>query len=327
MAKVTSRDVAREAGVSQNTVSLVARKSPLVRPETRARVLAAMERLGYHPNAMAAALRSRTSRALAFVMAATAIHDHVTAALLTGAIEEANRHGFSIVVQPALEPEAQAAVDLYRAQLVAGALVFARRAEDPLVSGLAATGCPTISLLQPHSALPPSRSVVADDLGGSEAAVRHLLHRDHRRLGLVAVRSVGGTLAAERLAGARAVAGAAGVPLDEVVADGWSVEAGEAAAHVLLGRVPRPTGVFALSDRLAFGVMAAAAAAGLRVPEDLAVAGFDNVEWSRYTRPPLTTVEFPLRDMGAAGVQRLLAPDAPVVWDRFPARLVVRGSS
>lgn len=328
MRKVTSRDVAREAGVSQNTVLLVARKSPRVRAATRLVVEAAMERLHYQPNAMASALRSQRTRTLAFVVAAGGLHNHVTTELLSGAIEGAARHDYTIVpvlVRP--DDAGTGVVALFRRQNVSGALVLALTTDDPMVAALAAVGCPTVSLLQPSSAIAPERSVMADDYAGAVAAVRHLLDRGHRRLGLIAVHGSGNAMAAERVVGAHAVAESAGIPLAEGWADEWSVEAGRAAAAELLAQHPRPTGIFAISDRLAFGVLAVAAEAGLAVPGDLAVVGFDNAEWAQHSSPPLTTVEFPLREMAVAGVERLLSGDAAPDWRSASARLVLRGSS
>ncbi len=328
MGKVTSRDVAREAGVSQNTVSLVARNSPRVSAETRRAVEAAMARLHYTPNAVAAALRSQTTHTLAFVVSASELHNHVTTELLAGAIEGAANHDYTVVTVPARPSRAGVdAVTLFQRQNVSGALVFALTTDDPLVAALAAAGCPTVSLLQPSSAVPPERSVTADDYGGGVAAVRHLVGRGHRRLGLVGLPDRRMGIASARMAAARDVAAAAGIPLEEAPASAWTVEAGRAAAVGLLARDPRPTGIFAISDRLAFGVLAAARAAGLSVPEDVSVVGFDNVEWAQHSAPPLTTVEFPLREIALAGVGRLLAASSAPAWTAAPARLVVRASA
>jgi LacI family transcriptional regulator len=327
--KVTSRDVAREAGVSQNTVSLVVRHSPRVRAETRLAVEEAMARLHYQPNAVASALRSQTTQSLAFVVAAGDLHNHVTAELLAGAVEGAAAHDYTVVAVPSPPDDRGAAVvTLFRRQKISGALVFAPATDAPLVATLAAADCPTVSLLQPSSAIPLERSVTADDYGGGAAAVRHLLERGHRRLGLIGVRA-GETnaMARARMAAARAVTAAAGLPLDVALAGDWSVEAGRAAAAELLARPARPSAIFAISDRLAFGVLQAAGAAGLAVPADLAVVGFDNVEWAQYCSPPLTTVEFPLRDVAIAGVDRLLGNDPATQWTSAPARLMVRESS
>ena len=303
MARVTSRDVAAAAGVSQNTVSLVARDSPRIRPETKLRVRAAMERLGYHRNALAAALRSSTTKALLFAAREQVIHHHVTSELLAGAIEAASAHGYSLLVSAVGARGTEAAA-------------------DPIVAGLSAAGCPTVSLVQPSDVADVVR---ADDFGGGRAAALHLLARGRRPVGVVAAPSERSALGRDRVAGAQDAAGE--VPLYVQIAADWTVEAGRQAAQALLLQRPRPAGIFAVSDRLAYGVLAAAAAAGLNVPGDLAVVGFDNTEWSRYCTPPLTTVDFPLRAVGRLGVERLLAPaDSPRVGP-VPTELIIRESA
>jgi LacI family transcriptional regulator len=324
---VTSRDVAREAGVSQNTVSLVLRDSPRVREETKAAVSAAMARLGYHPSGLAAALRSQRAPGLLFVLRAVTVHHHLTAELLAGAIEAAESRGYHMVVA-AVDPERrESAVDAYRAGWVGGAVVFAVSVDDPVAGDLVRAGCPTVALLQPVGACLPDRVVRADDAGGARAAVEHLVARGHRRIGLIGAPTEGNAISQDRIGAARAAASAAGVALVERHAPTWTAEAGRRAAEELLAERPRPTAIFAVSDRLAFGALAAARAIGLRVPDDLAVVGFDDTEWSRYGEPPLTTVEFPVRTIGRQGVERLLAPTPGGLAGTVPARLVVRACS
>lgn len=326
-ARVTSRDVARAAGVSQNTVSLVLRGSTRISSPTHERVRAAMERLGYQPNAVAAAPRSRTTRALLFVAPRAAVHSHVTAELLAGATDEAAADGYCLLVR-AVGPDAAEAVESYRGQWVSGAVVFASTVRDAAVEALAAAGCPTVAMITACAACPPEPTVVADDAGGAAQAVGHLLSKGHRRLGLVGPRGMpGGRISAERVAGARLAAASAAVALAEVVVGDWGVADGLAGGTGLLAGPGRPTAIFALSDALALGVTRAAGAAGLRVPQDVAVVGFDNRDWGEYCTPPLTTIEFPLYEIGRLAVRRLLRPGDAGPPGPVPARLVVRGST
>lgn len=325
--RVTSRDVARAAGVSQNTVSLVMQGSTRISPPTQARVRAAMERLGYQPNAVAAALRSRRTRALLFAAPRVAVHSHLNAELLAGATDEAAVDGYCVLVR-AVDSDGAEAVECYRGQWVSGAVVFASRAGDATVQALVSAGCPTVSMITACDSCPPERTVVADDAGGAAQAVRHLLRKGHRRLGLVATPGVpGGRISAERGAGARRAAAEAAVDLTEVVVDDWGAQEGFLGGARLLAAQDRPTAVFALSDALAFGVMRAAAGAGLRVPEDVAVVGFDNRVWGEYCTPTLTTVEFPVYEIGRQAVRRLLHPEGTVGAGCVPVHLIVRGST
>ena len=326
MSGVTSRDVAREAGVSQNTVSLVLRDSPRVREETKAAVRRAAERLGYRSNGLAAALRSRSTPMVLFVVAQAHVHDHVTAGLLAGAIEGAEARGCSVIVLAEDVRAPGRAAEAYRSRWASGAVVIPAAREDPLTASLVAAGCPTVVLARPPAGWPADRQVRADDPGGARQAVQHLLGRGHRRIGIVGVGTSGTGLDGDRVSAARAAAEAAGAAVVEVPAGGWTREHGQEAARRLLAADPRPTALFAVSDRLAFGALAVAAGCGLRVPADLAVVGFDNVEWAEWSDPPLTTVEFPLREIGRRGVGLVLG-GSEAGGAAVPTRLVVRRSS
>ncbi len=325
--RATSRDVARAAGVSQNTVSLVLRGSTRISPATQARVRTAMQRLGYQPNAVAAALRSRTTRALLFVAPRAAVHTHLNAELLAGVTDEAAADAYSVLVR-AVGADGAEAVESYRGQWVSGAVVFASSVREAAVEALVAAGCPTVAMITACTACPPERTVVAADGDGAAQAVRHLLARGHRRLGLVSTPGVpGGEISAARVGGARLAAAAGAADLAEVVVGDWGAREGLAGGARLLARSNRPTAIFAISDNLALGVMRAAAQAGLRVPEDVAVVGFDNRDWGEYCTPPLTTVEFPVYEIGRAAVRRLLHPEDAGGPGRVAARLLVRASS
>ncbi len=325
--RVTSRDVARAAGVSQNTVSLVIHDSPRVRPETKATVRAAMKRLGYHPNAVAAALRTQSTPVLLFVVRKSTVHDHVTAELLAGAIEGAEHFGDSVLVI-AVDAGARLAVNAFHAGWASGSLVFAVEPNDRVVTELTAAGCPTVSLLQPSTDCPPEYLVHADDAGGARQAIAHLLERGHTRIGLVTARlepdAEGPAFQRTRAAWEAAQAG--GATLVPAYTAAWTTEGGLRAGRELLQSSPRPSAIFAISDRAAFGVLQAAREAHLRVPEDMAVVGFDDTEWARYCDPPLTTVEFPLRTIGRLGAERLLG-GTPTDLTPVPTRLIVRQSS
>lgn len=325
--RVTSRDVARAAGVSQNTVSLVIHDSPRVRPETKATVRAAMKRLGYHPNAVAAALRTRSTPVLLFVVHKGTIHDHVTAELLAGAVEGAERYEDSVLVV-AVDDSARAAVKAFHAGWASGSLVFAVGPNDRVVAELTSAGCPTVSLLQPSRDCPPEWVVRADDAGGARQAIAHLLQCGHTRIGLVTARlepDADGP-AFQRTHAACEAAQQGGATLVPSYTAAWTTAGGLQAGRALLQSSPRPTAIFAISDRAAFGVLQAAREQKLRVPEDLAVVGFDDTEWAQYCDPPLTTVEFPLRAIGRLGAERLLGP-APTELAPVPTRLIIRQST
>lgn len=324
MGRVTGRDVARAAGVSANTVSLVVRQSPQVSLATRAAVRQAMERLGYRPNGLAAALRSRSTPILAFVVARQHVADHVTSGLLAGAIEGAETQGCSVTVLAEDVAAPGRAAEAYRARWAGCAVVLPAAGVDPLWQSLLVAGCPAVALARPPLDCPPDRAVRADDAGGGRLAMAHLLAGGHRHIGIVGLPAHGPGLVADRVASASDTAAQAGARIEVAEAAGWSLEAGAAAARCLLGGRPRPTAIFAISDRLALGVYAAARELGLRIPADLAVAGFDNVEFAAYADPPLTTVDFPLHEIGRRGAA--LALGAAGMAGAVPTTLIPRAS-
>ena len=326
---MTAKSVAKLAGVSQKTVSLVMRNQGRVSAGTRERVKAAIEELGYRPNGVAAALKCSTTPQINFVVYEYLLHHHLTGALLGGVTQVANEGNFQVLLQVARTDSPDQGARLYREQWTSGTIVFAVREDDPLVTALAAAGCPTVSLLEPARALRPEFCIQADDYGGARQAVEHLLSRGHRTVGLVGVPNpLGSALAANRMRGARdALAAAGGVLIEECADTGWTVEGGYAAGIRLLSQPPRPTAVLALSDRLAVGVMRAARELGFGIPAELAIVGFDDAEWSAFLDPPLTTVRFPATDLGRLAVHRLLGRSPEAGGQSAHTTLMIRGST
>ncbi|WP_435822132.1 LacI family DNA-binding transcriptional regulator [Actinacidiphila alni] len=329
-ARPTSRDVARAAGVSQATVSLVlgGKWHGRVSERTAHAVRDAAGRLGYRPNLAARNLRlGRTRTALMVVPALT--NDYF-ARVYTGAARVAAEHGFGVVlypspagVGPARDPfgSAQAAIDgVIASSMAADALAGIGGGELPLVmldSGPAAPGGPpTVDL------------AVAD---GMRQVVRHLVGLGHRRIAHVAAdidawtfRVRTATVAAELAAVPGAVLTSERCPLD--------VEAARAAALRAL-RAPagqaRPTALLCDGDLLAAGACKAARSLGLRLPGDLSVTGFDDFALAAALDPELTSVRLPAEDVGARGMTALLAllDGEAVASVELPVDLVVRDST
>jgi DNA-binding LacI/PurR family transcriptional regulator len=213
---------------------------------------------------------------------------------------------------------------------VDGVVLVSLHGRDPLPAQLAAAGVPTVLVGRPVEDTGVCY-VDADNAGGAEAAVGHLLERGRRRVATIAGpqdMSVG----LDRLAGYRAALAAAGREPEESLtgqAD-FSEESGAEAMRALLARAPDLDAVFAASDLMAVGALRALHAAGRRVPGDVALVGFDDLEVSRHTHPPLTTVRQPLAELGRAMTALLLATIAGQAPDRaviLATELVVRASS
>ena len=329
---VTIADVATRAGVGAGTVSRVLNDSPKVAEATRARVLAAIEALDYRPNPMAQGLprgRCRTVGAVVpFFTHASAVERlrGVVAAL------QASPYDFVLFnVQSPLHREEHFA-SLTGRDRADGLLVISLPPPVSALDAVIAAGVPVVLVDARGAGVPV---VITDDVEGGRIATRHLLALGHERITFIGDRpdnDFGFTSSAARELGYREEMGRAGLRVDDDQCryGSHTSDVGQRLAAQVLAATPRPTAVFAASDVLAMGVLAAARDAGLRVPEELSVVGFDDIELARYVE--LTTVRQPLFDSGFVGAQLLLdALDAPVsrraVVHELPLELVERGTT
>lgn len=305
-ARPTLRDVAQRAGVSPMTVSNVVNGRRGASADTRRRVERAIAALGYERDARAHALRVGTSPALGLVLeddSRLALYDPVHAGLLTGLVEAARHAGRTVTVlvaSPAtLEAQVQAIV---RGRGVAGLLLSLQAAPDrhaALLGRLAEQRVPTV-VFELDPGVPGIDAARSDNEGGGRRLAEHLTALGHRRVGIITGR-VSWPGGERRLAGFRAGLDPAAEVATRTIAE-WSAEAARVAALGLL-REARPTAVLAANDLLAVGVLQAAAELGLRVPDDVSVAGFDDLDVARLVRPALTTVRVDVVGIGewAAG--------------------------
>lgn len=288
-------DVARAAGVSHQTVSRVLNDHPNVRAETRARVLAAIDRLGYRRNLLARALVTRHSRTLGVVSFDTALYG--PASTVYG-IEQAARAAGYFVSIVSLRTIDQAgvrdALDYLAGQSVDGVVVVAPQRSAASALADLPRDLPAVAVEGGHEGDVPV--VCVDQIGGARLATEHLLDLGHRT-----VWHVGGPsdwLEAEgRAEGWRAALEAAGRTVPEPLPGDWSPRSGYQAGR-LLAREPGLTAVFVSNDQMALGVLRAFSEEGVRVPEQVSVVGFDDIPESAYFSPPLTTVR---QDFGAVG--------------------------
>lgn len=330
---VTSVDVARLAGVSQATVSLTLNghaSRPRVSRETRERVMAAAAQLGYAPNHAARSLRSRRTRILTFVLRVldSPYHGEVIGA----AKEVARAHGYAAHVVPAADEDEEVQALDHLGSGVSDGVVTTARTERVLakLEAVAARGLAAV-IVQDDGRGTGLPSVRVDLEGGGYDATRHLLGLGHRRIGHLVDARAYTHRRSDRTGGYRRALADAGVTPepDWIAAGANSFEGGYRAMRQLMAAA-RPTAVFAFNDPMAVGALRAAAEAGLRVPEDVALVSFDGIELSAFTNPPLTTVEHPRRELGRLAVERLLdqiagrAPDGRSTV--LPTRLVVRTS-
>jgi LacI family transcriptional regulator len=323
----TISDVAREAGVGVGTVSRVLNGNTKVAPDTRRRVQEAIERLGYRPNPMAQGLRLRRTHTLEVLVPLFTRYFYVE--VLRGIEIGLGTTDYGLLIR-SIEKQA----DRDRAFASSGALNYADGVlivslvpTDELVERLQAASCPVELVDAEYNGL---SGVIVDHEASAAMAVRHLLELGHRRIALIdhpqdpfTASSSGG-----RYAGYREALAVAGLPVRpeyEVITE-FSPEAGAAALHTLLALPKPPTAIFAGSDAQAIGVLQAARQRGCRVPEDLSIVGYNDIELAQYLG--LTTVRVPMYEMGRRGIELLLAqldgPQQAPIQECLQASLVVR---
>lgn len=333
-AHVTSRDVARLAGVSQTAVSLVmnggAERQGLS-PATQERVRAAATALGYTPNHLARSLRRQRTSTITFIVAD--LGNRYTADVVSAADTLARAHGYIVQVIEARDPEAERlAFDRVASGSTDGLVVHGGTPETRRsVERLRARGIACV-LLQDPDEDPSVPCVRADITGGGAIATRHLLALGHRHIAHITDRALEGAGTNERLEGYRRALSDAGVGFDphRVIAGDNSFAGGHAAMQVLIQRAgPRPTAVFVFNDQMAVGGLSALRVLGLRAPEDVAVIGFDGTELGAFSTPSLTTIEHPRHELGRRAAEILLAElegtPAPA-RETLPVRLIIRQS-
>ncbi|MCX5067857.1 LacI family transcriptional regulator [Micromonospora lupini] len=328
----TLEAVAARAGVSRATVSRVVNGSTTVAEPIREAVNRAVAELGYVPNLAARSLVTQRTDSIALVMpeAATRVFsdDQVFPGIIRGVSQELEAADKQLVLMLAGSPAGHQRVERYTTgRHVDGVLFASLHGADPLPGTLARLGIPVVVSGRPLGDVPVPY-VDVDHVGGVTAAVRHLIDGGRRRIATIAGPQdmVAGI---ERLIGYRETVAAAGLP--ELIAVGdFTRESGAAAMDRLLTDHPDVDGVFAASDLMAHAALRTLRAAGRRVPEDVAVIGFDDIETAAYTEPPLTTVRQPIVELGRRMTKQLLRLAAgetiePAVM--LPTELVFRASA
>jgi DNA-binding LacI/PurR family transcriptional regulator len=329
--RATIRDVAASAGVSHQTVSRVLNASPSVAEPTRARVLAAIQELGYVPSPMARGLTSNRTHSLGVVT--DDISDFFFGHMVAGAEAEARRRGYYLMIGSAeRDDDERGYLRLMLERRVEG-LILARTRVPLRGEHLLAARCAAVPLVLVGSSRVPGVVVVdVDNRQGGYDATRHLLEQGHRRIAtIIGPEELPSSIA--RLEGYRQALQEAGVREDTALeerAGDWGVESGEAAAARLLERGQTFTALFAHNDLIALGAIARLRHADLRVPGDVSVVGYDNLPVAAVVEPPLTTVHQPMHELGALATALLLdqlgGDSGPADTHLLPAALVRRGS-
>ncbi len=301
------KDVAREAGVSVGTVSNVINRPDMVSEETRVRVQRVIERLGYVRSESARQLRAGRSRIMALLVLDMGNPFFVDVA--RGAERAARAAGLGVMVCNSGESAAEEAeyLGLFAEQRVRGVLVTPADATGRNLESFRRHHIPFV-LVDRVAAGSSECSVSVDDIAGGALAVRHLAAAGHRSIAFVSGPSHLQQIK-DRRAGALLALAEAGLPpeaLQDLPTEALNVAAGRDAGSRLLGLTQRPTAVFCANDLLALGVLQAVYAAGVRVPQDLAIVGYDDIEFAAAAAVPLTSVRQPALTMGTMAAEMLL---------------------
>lgn len=339
---VTIADVARAAGVSRTAVSFAFNDPGRLSSDTRDRILAVAQELGYFPNPVARSLINKRVGALGLLIpqrTATLFANPFFAELLRGIGHVCDRHDFAVLLVPPVQGSITRA--LSRA-LADGFVVVGLEEAHPAITMLRQRTLPFVTVDGPP--LPQVSAVNVDDEGGAYQAAQHLLALGHREVLVISIRPAQGERVDEhddrphsgvsdrRLAGYRRAFADAGIPFreDYVIAADSTREAGEQALRTAWLAGFHPTAVLAMSDIVAIGVLDAADRLELAVPDRLSVVGFDDIPAAHWRRPALTTVHQPGLEKGMRAARLLIdrhAGSNEVEHQMLPANLVVRDST
>lgn len=328
---VTIHDVAAQAGVSVATVSRVLNGKEVVREETLRQVLAAAKALSYVPNVAARALSIRRSQTVGIVL--PDVHGEFFSELIRGIDVAARGAGYHILVSGS-HSDVGEMLDVLEAMRgrVDGLVVMA---PDVALVPLHQTLPSDLPLVLLNSTADGRDAITIDNYGGAQAMMRHLADLGHARIAFLKGPAQNAD-ARERLRGFRDAMrdlGATPAALRRLeLAGEFTEESGHEAALQILKIKPRPTAIFAANDSMAVGALAALAEAGVEVPREISVTGFDDIPIARYIAPPLTTIRVDIADLGRRAFGLLLgAIDQPAATARrrdcIATTLVVRKSS
>ncbi len=326
---ITIGDVSRAAGVSIKTVSRVLNKEKYVAAETRARVEAAAARLGFHPNFAARALAGHRSFQIALIYDNPS--PYFAQNIQAGVRERCALDGYRMIAQPcdsgsaSLIEEIGSLIDQAQLDGVILTPPFTERAD---VRGELVRRAVRYVMTSPARTDDAVSSAFIDQTEAAAAMTSWLIAQGHRRIGFV----MGDERYAsshKRLEGYRRALHIAGLDFaPELVHPGrYDFESGSAAADALLHMPLPPTAIFASSDDMAAGVLATAHRLGIIVPDQLSVAGFDDTDLAAVVWPPLTTIRQPVRDLGYAAADLLLAKAGLAEQRQLPFQIIVRGST
>jgi LacI family transcriptional regulator len=332
----TIKDVARLSGLSLSTVSLVINKRGYVSPETRQKVLKIVEELSYHPNRSARGLASKTSGNLGFILS----DYHFSQAepfytkIFLGTEFEARNHNYYILLTTVGKTfNTKSDVPRFLLERNVDGVIIAGKVTGKLIDYIDSLGIPIV-LVDYESKKRRHSAVLIDNRSGAQKAVQHLLERGHRSVAFIAG-DIAHPSIAERFGGYQDALKENSIPFDQnlIVVDQPALRGNDGAEAMgkILQRGKFPTAVFAANDAMAIGCARFLRERGLKIPDDIAVVGFDDIEMSSHLEPPLTTVRVFKEEMGKLAVLRLVemikSKTRTLITTHVPVELIVRAST
>lgn len=305
---ITIKDIARRAGVSHSTVSRALRGSHLISMDTAERIRRTALELGYYPSAAARSLKTHSTRVLGVLV--SSIDDPFFSEILQGIEDTARDADYNLFIA-ASQRDAFRERKIIQAMMehrTDGVIICSTSFDEQQSLGLLANGGPIV-VVNNQAAEMYRYSIYHDDVDGSRQVTRHLIQLGHRKIAYLG-NALSGRTTMDRLDGFQQEMESAGLPvLDGYVyqAPGGDPQSGRAALEHFLNLSERPTAIFCFNDMMAIGLLQGLRSAGLRVPDDCSVAGFDNIVFSPYTNPPLTTFDQPKRYIGVEAARLLMS--------------------
>lgn len=304
---VTVKDIARKAGVSHSTVSRALHGHPLISEETRQRIQEIALELGYRPSAAARTLKTKRSHVLGVVL--SNIDDPFFSEILQGIEEVTQKGNYSLFIAAAHRDSGREReiVQTMVEHRVDGVIICSTSFSEEQSHQFLQNGVPIVAVN--NQAVEDFRySIYHDDIDGSRQITRHLIELEHRKIAYVG-NSASGRSTLDRLTGFRLEMDSAGlaIPANYIYeVPGGATEDGLSAAGYFLALPDRPTALVCYNDMMAIGALKGLQQAGVNVPDEMSITGFDNIVFSAYTNPPLTTLDQPKRFIGAEAARLLL---------------------
>ncbi len=332
---VNIKDVAYRAGVSPSTVSRVIADHPRISSETKERVLAVMKELDYHPNAIARSLVKKSSETLGILIPNNIeeFFNPFFPEVLRGITQVAQAEGYDLFLSTSLNHlnDKERTEKIIRSKRIDGLIILTSKENDPLFEVLERLRFPSVLIGRPPVTQESLLWVNNDNVKASFEATQHLAELGHKRIGFI-----GGShdfiVTQDRLKGYHQALDAVGIPFDPrlIIAAEFIEEGGYLGMLRLLALSDRPSAIVASDDVLAFGAMRAAGEMGYRIPEDLAIVGFNDIPLAKLSNPPLTTVSVNILELGqkAAGmlIDQIQSPEEKQQSAIIGHELVIRRS-